>query len=391
MRILHTSDWHLGASEENHSLRDDQIFFIEKICEIIKEENIDAVIIAGDIYDRSVASSEAMKLYDMAMEKMCKDLNTDVIVVAGNHDGADRLENCNALLEKAGLFIQGALEKEPKVISYDDTEIFLMPWFTEEKVKTLFPDERENIKSLTDAYQLVLNKARAIFTEGKRHIAVSHAFLTNSETSKSDRAAVIGFAMQVPASVFEGFDYVALGHIHKPQNVKMVVADGDEKSNANENTKIVARYCGTPMQYSFGAEESQEKSVTIIDTKDMDVKIVPIPLLHKRTTIKGTLDEVLNYDCLDEIKNGYVRVEVTDQYLGLEATSQLAEKYPNMLNWSGKMFENENASIHMTMDEFRELESSPTAIFKSFCMEVVGEEPGERLESLFAECVGGNE
>lgn len=370
MKILHTSDWHLGASEQNFSLKEDQIFFIEKICEVIKNENIDVVIVAGDIYDRSVVSSESIKLYDMAMEKMCNDLSADVILVAGNHDSADRLENCNTLLEKAGLYIEGALSKEPKIISYDDTEIFLLPWFTEEKVKTLFPEEKENIKSLTDAYQLVLDKMRACFTKGKKHIAVSHSFISNSETSTSDRAAVIGFAMQVPVSVFEGFDYVALGHIHKMQDV------GDN-----------ARYSGTPMPYSFGNEETQEKSVTVIDTENMSIKTVPLSLLHKRTTIKGTFDEVINYECDEDTRNGYVRVEVTDQYLGLESISQLYTKYPNMLGWSGKMYESEDASIHMTMEEFRELESSPVSIFKSFCMDVVSEEPDTHLIELFEDSI----
>ena len=372
MKILHTSDWHLGATEQNYSLKEDQLFFLEQIYKVVEDEKIDVVVIAGDVFDRSVASAEAVNLYDGAMRKLCVDMGVKVICIAGNHDSADRLSNCGALLEKAGLYVQGALEKEPKIVSINDTDFYLLPWFTEEKVKTLFPEEKDNICDITEAYQIVCDKCRKTFVEGRKHIAVSHAFIANSKTSVSDRAAVIGFASQVDASVFEGFDYVALGHIHKPQDVGKNI-----------------RYCGTPMPYSFGAEENQEKSVTIIDTDDMSIRIVALGLLHKRTTIRGTFDEVLNFECSEDVKNGYVRVDVSDQYLGLDAVSRLNLVYPNLITWSGRVFESENAGITMTIEEFNELESNPEAVFKSFYRETVDKEcdPDEHMLDLFRKCI----
>lgn len=366
MKLLHTSDWHLGSAEIERSLHDDQVFFLDRICQIIEEEQIDAVMIAGDVFDRSVASADAIRLYDSAATRICKKLGVLVLMIAGNHDGAERLANCGELLSAAGLHIAGTIEKEPKIVTIKDTEFFLLPWITEEKVKSVYPEERENIDSLADAYRVVADKYRACFTPGKRHILIAHAFITNSETSTSDRAAEIGFATQVPASVFDGFDYVALGHIHKPQDVTGTI-----------------RYSGTPMVYSFGKEEKQEKSVTILDTSDLSRKTVSLPLLHRWTTVSGTLAEVLHPDLSEEIRNGYVRIRVTDSYLGLEALSDLKRVYPNLVDASGKTYENENSSITMTVEELEAVENDPLAVFRYFCKEETDIEPDDHLIALF--------
>ena len=185
---------------------------------------------------------------------------------------------------------------------------------------------------------------RERFSPGKRHILMAHAFITNAETSTSDRAAEIGFATQVPASVFDGFDYVALGHIHKPQDVTDTVS-----------------YSGTPMIYSFGKEEKQEKSVTILDTADMSRKRVPLPLLHRWTTVTGTLEEVLHPALDEEAKNGYVRIRVTDSFLGLEALSELKRVYPNFVDGAGKTYDNDDSSVTMTLEELETVENDPVA------------------------------
>ena len=370
MLFLHTSDWHLGATEGEYDLLEDQRFFIDDICRIIRERQVDAVLLAGDVYDRSVASASAIRLYDYAMNRICRELGTKVLTIAGNHDSAERLSSCGQLLEKAGLYISGAAEREPKVVCFDDTEVFLLPWITEEKVRSLYPEERESIGSLTDAYRVVTNHMRDRFSPDKKHIVVSHAFITNSETSTSDRAAEIGFATQVSADVFAGFDYVALGHIHKPQDVNGFI-----------------RYCGTPMPYSFGKEEAQVKSVTLLDTKTMAKEILPLPLLHKRATITGTYEELLNPDCPEEEKNGYVRLNVTDTAIGLELLSRLKQVYPHPLVVSGKAYEGDATTITLTMEELEQMESDPREVFKSFCREEMGEEATPHFVELFEKAV----
>ena len=370
MIFLHTSDWHLGATEGEYDLLEDQRFFIDEICRIIRERQVDAVLLAGDVYDRSVASAAAIRLYDYAMNRICREFNTKVLTIAGNHDSAERLSSCGQLLEKAGLYISGAAEQELKVISFDDTEVFLLPWITEEKVRSLYPEERESIGSLTDAYRVVTSHMRDRFSPDKKHIVVSHAFITNSETSTSDRAAEIGFATQVSADVFDGFDYVALGHIHKPQNVSARI-----------------RYCGTPMPYSFGKEETQVKSVTLLDTETMAQEIIPLPLLHKRTTFTGTYEELLNPICPEEEKNGYVRLNVTDTAIGLELLSKLKLVYPHPLVVSGKVYEGDETTITLTMEELEQMENDPRQVFKSFCREEMGEEATPHFVELFEKAV----
>ena len=368
MIFLHTSDWHLGATEGERELREDQYFFIDEICRIIEERQVDAVLLAGDVYDRSVGSASAIRLYNYAMERICRDLKKTVLTIAGNHDSADRLSSCGSLLEKAGLYISVAAEREARVVAFDDAEVFLLPWVTEEKVRSLYPEER--ISDLTGAYQVLTDHMRERFSPDKKHIVVSHAFITNAETSTSDRAAEIGFATQVSASVFDGFDYVALGHIHKPQNV---------------NGHI--RYSGTPMPYSFGKEESQEKSVTLLDTETMTQEIVPLPLLHQRRTLTGTYEELLNPDCPEEVRTGYVRLNVTDTALGLELLSNLRQVYPHPLVVSGKAYEGDGTSISLTMEEFEQMENDPRQVFRSFCREEMGQEATPHFVELFEKAV----
>ena len=138
MKLLHTSDWHLGMTDCERSLLEDQRFFIDEICKIVEAEQIDAVLIAGDIYDRSVPSGEAIRLYDYAVTRICKDLHIPILMIAGNHDSAERLSNCSELLAASGLYVCGAIEREPQVVTFDDAEVFLLPWITEEKVKSIY-------------------------------------------------------------------------------------------------------------------------------------------------------------------------------------------------------------------------------------------------------------
>ena len=370
MKILHTSDWHLGATDSGRFLIEDQVRFIDEICEIIKAENVGAVMIAGDVYDRSVASAEAIKLYDKAMTRMCRDYHVPVLVIAGNHDGAERLESCSELLSTASLHICGSLHREIRKVCLEDTDVYLLPWITEEKVKSIYPEHKERISSLEEAYKVVINEIIENFDPDRKHILLAHAFIVNSETSTSDKAAVIGTATQISAQVFDKFDYVALGHIHKPQDV---------------NEKI--RYSGTPMPYSFGKEETQEKSVTIVDTETMEHKIVPLHPLHKRTTLIGTLEELLHPEADEDVIQGFVKLRVTDKPVGLESLTQLKEIYPHLFECESRSFDNENSTIKLTVEEYEKMQADPVMVFESFCIEMCDIEPSEHLRNLFKNAV----
>ena len=370
MIFLHTSDWHLGATGGERDLWDDQKYFIDAICGIVREKNVDAVLLAGDVYDRSVPSASAIGLYDYAMNRLCGELGVKVLTIAGNHDSAERLASCAGLLDKAGLYLQGAAQREPRVVEFADSQVFFLPWMTEEKIKSLYPEERDGITDLTEAYRVAVNHMREKFIPGKRHFLLSHAFITNAETSTSDRAAEIGFATQVPASVFEGFDYVALGHIHKPQQVNPFI-----------------RYSGSPMAYSFGREECQEKSVTLIDTAAMTQEVVPLPLLHRWTTLTDSYEVLLAGEYPEEIREGYVRLNVTDTAVGLDMLSRLRQVYPNALVVAGKTYDGEDTTITLTMEQLEQMESDPAEVFKSFCREEMGQEATDHFLQLFAQAV----
>lgn len=370
MIFLHTSDWHLGATGGERDLWDDQKYFIDAICSIVREKRVDAVLLAGDVYDRSVPAASAIGLYDYAMNRLCGELGVKVLAIAGNHDSAERLASCAGLLDKAGLYLQGAAQREPRVVEFADSQVFFLPWITEEKIKSLYPEERDGITDLTEAYRVAVNHMREKFIPGKHHLLLSHAFITNAETSTSDRAAEIGFATQVPASVFEGFDYVALGHIHKPQQVNPFV-----------------RYSGSPMAYSFGKEERQEKSVTLIDTASMTQEVVPLPLLHRWTTLTDCYEVLLAGEYPEEIREGYVRLNVTDTAVGLDMLSRLRQVYPNALVVAGKTYDGEDTTITLTMEQLEQMESDPAEVFKSFCREEMGQEATDHFLQLFARAV----
>lgn len=370
MIFLHTSDWHLGATGGERDLWDDQKYFIDAICGIVREKNVDAVLLAGDVYDRSVPAASAIGLYDYAMNRLCGELGVKVLTIAGNHDSAERLASCAGLLDKAGLYLQGAAQREPRVVEFADSQVFFLPWMTEEKIKSLYPEERDGITDLTEAYRVAVNHMREKFIPGKHHLLLSHAFITNAETSTSDRAAEIGFATQVPASVFEGFDYVALGHIHKPQQVNPFI-----------------RYSGSPMAYSFGKEERQEKSVTLIDTAAMTQEVVPLPLLHRWTTLTDCYETLLAGAYPEEIREGYVRLNVTDTAVGLDMLSRLRQVYPNALVVAGKTYDGEDTTITLTMEQLEQMESDPAEVFKSFCREEMGQEATDHFLQLFAQAV----
>ena len=371
MKFLHTSDWHLGMTFRGGiSYASDQKYVIDNICRIAVEEKVDGILIAGDVFDKSIASTEAIKMYDDAMTYICATLGIPAYVIAGNHDGAERISQCNELLKKSGLYIAGFLTDKPQVINIDNIDIYMLPWISTDKVRAIYPDKADMINSMEDAYKVVLDKYRELFVKNHRNILIAHAFIVDAETSVSDRAAEVGKASMIGAHVFEGFDYVALGHLHGPQQV---------------NKRI--RYSGSPMAYSFGKEEKQEKSVTIVDTDTWEQKIIPIPQLHKRTTITGTFKELMAADYEDEIKDGYVRLEVTDSYVGMDSLTAFREQYKNLLEVTSKSFDRDDTRITMTIEEFENADKDPESVFTQYCRDIFGEMPNKHLIELFKEAV----
>ncbi len=364
MKIIHTSDWHLGISLHNASLLEEQKNFVDFLAMTVKEQNIDAVMIAGDIFDHSVSSAEAISLYNETVTKLCNEIGIPVIISAGNHDGAARLASCSELLKKAGLFIFGKLSKEISMVEINDVDIYVLPYFNTDEVKALFPEHK--ISSYADAMNCVLTAIKHNFKPGKRNILMCHCFVSGSVLSESDRAAMVGGTSVVPSEIFNGFDYVALGHLHKPQ---------DRGYNI--------RYSGSPLKYSF-SESEHKKSVTILNIGEKitfeELEIVPSKDVR---FIRGTYDEIIALAEIDQKRDDYIKIEVSDKYAGMEAVELFRTYYNNLLNISGKISETEESSL--TVEELYSL--SPDDILKRFYNEVTGSDLVEEQLQLFMEAM----
>ena len=251
MILLHTSDWHIGMPVGNSNYREDQLFFIDELVRVIREEHVDAVMVAGDVFDSGKVSGEAIDIWNQAATRVCRDCGIPMIVIAGNHDSADRLAVCSELLKVSRLYITGRLSNpvEPVVLDDGHVAVWPLPFFQSDAVRAKWPERCEEAGNQTQAMKIVLDSIRERMGGYARNIVVSHALVSDAELSDSDRSARIGGASSVPVSVFDGFDYAALGHIHKPQKM---------------NDRVW--YSGSPMAYSFGAEEEHEKGFILYDT-----------------------------------------------------------------------------------------------------------------------------
>ncbi|WP_019230377.1 exonuclease SbcCD subunit D [Sedimentibacter sp. B4] len=360
MKIIHTSDWHLGISLHNVSLIDEQRYFIDYLINVAKDQKVDAVIIAGDVFDHSVSSAEAITLYNYAVTRLCNEIGVPVVIAAGNHDGAARLASCNELLKKAGLYIYGKLTAEINAVEIGNSSIYPIPYFNVDEVKALYPEEK--ISSYADAMEVVLKNIKQNFKKGNSNILMCHCFVSGSVLSESDRTAMVGGSSVVPSGIFDGFDYVAMGHLHKAQ---------DRGYNI--------RYSGSPIKYSF-SEASHLKTITMLEIEDgikyEELEIVP---LRETRIIRGTFDEVLEFANHDMKRDDFIKIEITDMYAGMEAVELFRTYYANLLNITGKM--NETEENQLTVEELYTL--SPNNILEKFYKETTGCEVTEEQLKLF--------
>ena len=365
MRILHTSDWHLGMPLKLGTMIEDQQYFLNQLYSIIEEYDVDAVICAGDVYDSSVTNAEAIELYSSAVTKICKELGKKMIVIAGNHDSGARLASGRELLEMAGLHVTGRIVRDIRPVSLGNADIYPVPFFNRDEVIALFPEKRSEISSQEAAAKVLFDHIREAMDPSRVNIIVSHAFITSAELSDSDRAARVGQATSVSVDVFEGFDYAALGYIHKPQAITETV-----------------RYSGSPIKYSFGAEETQVKQVLIYDTDRKEITPVALKMLHDRKSISGTYGEI---SAMEGIDNCYLRVTVTDRIASLELLSELREKFPGILELFGMGYEGTGEETSITIDELTKLDE--TDIMIRFLEEQYHYTPNEDQIRLYKEVV----
>lgn len=376
MKILHLADLHIGKSILEQSLLKDQEYILEQIIKIIKEKDINTVLIAGDIYDRSIPSTEAINLLDNFLVTLTKELKIKVLIISGNHDSKERLNFGSKLFEKEGLYIQtsydGNLRKIEIPDEYGFINFYLLPYLKPADVKSFFDDDIENYN---DAIKKIIEKET--INEKERNIIVSHQFVTSGTFSpeRSDSETLtLGETENVDISNYDKFDYVALGHIHRPQKL----------------IKDNIRYSGTILKYSF-SEVNHNKTVPIIEYKEkgnLTIELIPLVPARDMRIIKGPIDELLkkeNY--LNTNLDDYIEAIITDEEPVYDAINRIRRVYPNTLKLdilNNRTRENEETHLE-SIEKIKE--KTELELFNEFFKFQNSEEMNEKEEKIIKEII----
>lgn len=300
MKILHTSDLHIGKRVREESLLEDQDYVLRQLTEIARREQPDAIILAGDIYDKSLPSAEAVCLFDAFLTALAG-LKKTIFIISGNHDSAERLAFASRILEESRVFLSPVYDGSirPVVLNDGETEVafYLLPFIKPSTVQHYAGEDAE-IKTYDGAMRYVMEHLD--IDSSRRNVLVTHQYITGAERSESEDVMVGGLD-NIDASVFKDFDYVALGHLHRPQHC------GRE----------TIRYSGTPMKYSF-SEVNDRKSVTLVEINGAEAPLIrtcPLQALHEWYDLRGTYDELTARSFYEGkgYQESFVRITLTDE------------------------------------------------------------------------------
>ena len=316
MKLIHLSDLHIGKRVNEVSMIEEQEYILKQILEAVDAEQPDAVLIAGDVYDKSVPSAEAVTLFDDFLCSLAQ-RKRQVFIISGNHDSAERLAFGGRLMEDKGIHLSPVYDGNITPITltdeYGDVRFWLLPFLKPAHVKRFYPDE--GIESYTDACRAAVEKMG--IDPAQRNVILAHQFVTGSATCDSEEISV-GGTDNVDRSVFADFDYVALGHIHGPQNI------GSER----------IRYCGTPLKYSF-SEAGHQKSITVVELGQkghVALRTISLTPLHDMREIRGSYDEVTAKTFYENTAvEDYLHITLTDEEDVPEAMARLRVIYPNLM------------------------------------------------------------
>lgn len=320
MRILHTSDWHLGRTLNQVDLLQHQRAFATAIADIVRERDVDVVIIAGDIYDRAMPSVEAVSILSQALADLAE--HATVIVTSGNHDSATRL-GFGAAFMRPQVRLRTDLNRigEPDLIEH--VAFYPLPYLDPDMARPFLETDEGWVRShewvLTEAMRRI--RADLAGRDGMRSVVIGHAFVAGGAPSESERDIQVGGVQVVPAGLFDGIDYVALGHLHGPQRILAGVAP---------DTHV--RYAGSPLAYSF-SEVNHTKSVALIDLPEqgpLSVELIAMPVPRPLAIVRGTFDEVMGA-VGEPFREHWVRIEITDTERPVQLGTRLKERFPHML------------------------------------------------------------
>lgn len=371
MKIFHTADWHLGKVVQGVAMTEDQAYILQQFIEEIQLEKPDVVIIAGDLYDRSVPPTEAIQLLNKTFKQILIDEKTPIVAIAGNHDSATRLNFGSELMKTSGLHLVGHLEKEIEPVVLEDefgeVNFYLVPFAEPSTVRILFDDA--SITTHEAAMAKIIEQIKRNLDESKRNIIVAHAFITKDgmpepNTSDSERKLTIGGTECISSALFEPFSYTALGHLHQAHFV------------ANETIQ----YSGSPLKYSE-SEVTHKKGFFIVDlAQDGTVTLEKKLFTPKREMriVKGVLDDILQHAKSDD----YVFVKLEDEGYVKGAAELVRTVYPNALHIERTAVFTQIEQQSTTMDR---VQMDDSELFELFYSEMTGKELGAETKAIYTE------
>lgn len=366
MKLIHLSDLHLGKRVGEVSMLEDQAYILDRVLDIVDGAGPDALLIAGDVYDKSVPSAEAVTLFDDFLCRLAR-RKLPVLVISGNHDSPERLAFGSRLMEGAGVYLSPVYDGNVKPITLTDehgpVDFWLLPFLKPAHLRRFYPEE--TIDSYTDAVGAAI--AHMNIDPSRRNVLLCHQFVTGAATCESEEL-IVGGTDNVDAAVFDGFDYVALGHLHGPQNVG--------------SSRI--RYCGTPLKYSF-SEASQYKSVTVAELGekgDLTLHTVPLTPRHDMRVIQGTFAQLTGEGGDNGEREDYLHIILTDEEDVPEALGRLRLVYPNILKLS---YDNTRTRTSQSVDRAQRVaQKSPLELFEEL-YETQNNQPMSQEQRDFAQ------
>lgn len=318
MKLIHLADLHIGKRVNEISMIEDQRYILKQVLECVAEEQPDGILIAGDIYDRMVPSVEAVQLLDTFLTELSNQ-KVPVYLISGNHDSAERVSFGAKLLTKSQIYMatqyQGKMEKVTMQDAYGRVNLYLLPFLKPAQVRAVWKEEAEGISTYQDAIDFVMAKEE--INPEERNVLVAHQFVAGAQTCDSEERSIGGLD-QIAATSYQVFDYVALGHLHGPQQV----------------SRKTIRYAGTLLKYSF-SEIHHKKSITIVELREkgqVEVRQRPVHPLHDMRQLRGNYEELVkreNYENTDT--EDYLRIILSDEEDIYDAVGKLRVIYPNLM------------------------------------------------------------
>lgn len=300
MRLLHTSDWHLGRSLHRASLAAAQEGFVDHLVDVVRAESVDVVVVSGDVYDRAVPPLEAVELCSSAFARL-RDAGARVVVISGNHDSARRLGFGSSLIDASGVFLRTSLASVDVPVVLDGVPFFAVPY-----LEPAAHGFGSHVAALTEA----LARVRAV--AGPSAVVLAHCWVAGGEATESERDISVGGVSRVPVSLFEGFGYAALGHLHGPQVLSPTV-----------------RYSGSPLAYSF-SEAAHVKGSWLVELGSA-VELVPAPVPRRLSVVRGSLESLLGSSEFAGVEQDWLSVTLTDAARPDQAMERLRARFPHVL------------------------------------------------------------